>query len=477
MGRGRRRRLRRGFPFRDVFAEALAGYANCPTYWYVPKARALNDANVGFCARTLQLLFDEFLGATWNRGTQDALLARLSEEALLRPRAGDASIGDRTALVRIVNQLLGTLGFLWAEHDQEIVITDAGFAMIEALANDADPRPIAESQVAKLQYPHPLLPSDSREGFGGLLPHLFLLQVLRRTGGYLTFDEHEVFVNLAGAQEDVARIVRYVEHWRRLDSGEQSDFLNIVRTMPTRSVPEPGGRYRRINQDASYQRSFLCYPSYLEIDREGRAIRSLPNERMAGLLQPDIKITEFDSRADWFSYYGDPERQPSWFTYLSQAVRSAETREEAAEEIARNKDRLSDIEAAEIGRLEIEKAIETAYASQPQLLHTLEAGLRLVGRQVETPIGRIDLLCRGADGKYVVVEIKAKGAEDAVFGQILRYIGWIHGNYGDGRDNVRGIVLASQFPDKARYSRIGLLKDDAERFLRFRRHAFAGEEA
>ena len=64
-----------------------------------------------------------------------------------------------------------------------------------------------------------------------------------------------------------------------------------------------------------------------------------------------------------------------------------------------------------------------------------------------------------------------------MFGQILRYIGWIHGNYGDGRDNVRGIVLASQFPDKARYSRIGLLKDDAERFLRFRRHAFAGEEA
>lgn len=38
--------------------------------------------------------------------------------------------------MRIVNQLLGTLGFLWAEQDQEIVITDAGFAMIEALADE-----------------------------------------------------------------------------------------------------------------------------------------------------------------------------------------------------------------------------------------------------------------------------------------------------------------------------------------------------
>ena len=99
-----------------------------------------------------------------------------------------------------------------------------------------------------------------------------------------------------------------------------------------------------------------------------------------------------------------------------------------------------------------------------------------MGRQVETPIGRIDLLCRGTDGKYVVVEIKAKGAEDSVFGQILRYIGWIHGNYRDGRDNVRGIVLAGRFPDRARYSRIGLLKPDAERFLGFRQHAFAVEE-
>ena len=139
--------------------------------------------------------------------------------------------------------------------------------------------------------------------------------------------------------------------------------------------------------------------------------------------------------------------------------------------------RLSGAEAAEIGRLEIEKAIETAYASQPELLHTLEDGLRLVGRQVATPIGRIDLLCRGTDGKYVVVEIKAKSAEDAAFGQILRYIGWIHGNYGNGRDNVRGIILASRFPDRARYSRIGLLKPGAERFLGFRRHGFAGEEA
>ena len=347
-----------------MFAEALDEYADCPAYWYVPKARTLNDANVGFCARTLRLLFDGFLGEKWNRETQDVLLSRLSEEGLLRPQMSGATIGDRTALVRIVNQLLGTLGFLWAERDQEIVITDAGFAMIEALANDADPRPIAESQVAKLQYPHPLLPPASHDGFGGVLPHLFLLQVLQQTGGYLTFDEHEVFVNLAGAQEDADRIVRYIEHWRRLGGEEQAEFLGIARTMPTRSVREPGGRYRRIQHSAPYQRAFFCYPSYLEADADGRTIRILPGAEISGLVRPDVKIADFVSREDWFAYYGDPGQEPSWFAYLARAVQSAETPEAAEEEVARNRDRLSGAEAAEIGRLEIEKAIETAYASQ-----------------------------------------------------------------------------------------------------------------
>ena len=88
----------------------------------------------------------------------------------------------------------------------------------------------------------------------------------------------------------------------------------------------------------------------------------------------------------------------------------------------------------------------------------------------------MDLLCRGADGKHVVIEIKAKEANDAVFGQILRYMGWIHRNFEHGENNVRGIILASHFPDRARYSRIGLLRRDAELLLKFRQHGFATEE-
>lgn len=85
----------------------------------------------------------------------------------------------------------------------------------------------------------------------------------------------------------------------------------------------------------------------------------------------------------------------------------------------------------------------------------------------------MDLLCKDSRGQYVVVEVKAGEAEDSVFGQILRYIGWVHTNLKGGRNNVRGIILAGQFSEKARYSRIGLLRDDSKAFVKFKEHGFA----
>ena len=244
-------------------------------------------------------------------------------------------------------------------------------------------------------------------------------------------------------------------HWRNLSADEQAQLGQIFKTMPTKAAPERGRRFKRIRQNASYQRSFFCYPSWLEVDSEEKTIRIREGDHTAELPDTDVKVADFESREDWFSYLGDPERTPSWFDYLAFTVQSAESGEHALEEIEEHVGRLSAEESAEIGRLQIEKAIESSYADNPHLLHMLEAGLQLKGRQVETPIGRIDLLCRGADGKYVVVEIKARAAEDSVFGQILRYIGWVHSNYAEGKDNVRGIILASQFQ-----TRLGTLESD-----------------
>ena len=55
-----------------------------------------------------------------------------------------------------------------------------------------------------------------------------------------------------------------------------------------------------------------------------------------------------------------------------------------------------------------------------QQLDEIEPGLHLVGRQLSTPAGRLDLFCQDVHGYYVVVELKKTQGTDQVVGQILR---------------------------------------------------------
>jgi hypothetical protein len=77
-----------------------------------------------------------------------------------------------------------------------------------------------------------------------------------------------------------------------------------------------------------------------------------------------------------------------------------------------------------------------------QRLEAIEPGLRLVERQLRTPAGRLDLLCRDANGNYVVVELKKAQGTDQVVGQILRYMGWVMEAH--PTDKVRGIVVVGR---------------------------------
>lgn len=485
-------RLPKNLPADEVLREALTEYRQATTYWYAPKARTLTDENVAACSQILHVIFEEFLGSDWTPETQDALLSRLIEEGVNAPQVLSGTQQDRRALVRITKVFLETLGLLWVQDDEELVITDAGLALLLARDDAVAQRQLIEAQVAKLQYPNPLMSQRAANNFQGILPHLFLLQVLQRTGYHLTFEEYELFVNLAVEQADAEGIAEYVTRWRAISGPDREAFRNIFARTPVRRhnnrVPpltaprEAGGTGTRINRiklDGSYQRAFLGYPSYLHVDNAEREIRCVSPEAIDSLIREQIdglKITTFQSPEAWFAYLGDPEQRPSWFTYVALMVETAASKEEAAAAVIQHKENLSGEEVKAVRRLHIEKAIESSYAEHTDLLHTLEPGLAYRERQVETPIGRMDLLCQGSDGKYVVVEIKANEAGDAAFGQILRYMGWIHRNFENGENNVRGIILASHFPERARYSRIGLLRKDAGEFLKFRRHVFAGEE-
>ena len=450
-----------GFPFGDIVGAFIREFRRCRTYWYVPKTRALNEANLDSIRSMTRVIGQEFADSVWSAETQDAILERGRELDILDPYK-EGNLQDRTALIRIWRTMLELLGLVWVRDGKQPVLTEAGARF---LADGS--RAALEGQIAKYQYPNPGQRAPDARLFKGLAPHLFLLQTLRKVGYQLSVQEYNLFVNLAKEHEDIERVVRYILTWRELSAEERNQALDVLA-----STPAGERRMRRTAQDSSYQRAFFTFASYLDSQQEeGQNYLAATNRAQIDAIVEEsaakLKIQRFENKADWFAYYGNPEEQPSWFTYIKQAVESAPSVKAARAVAKANRRQLSESQIEEVERLEIEKGIEDFYASR---INMLEPGLRLVpnGRQYSTPIGQIDLLCQASNGDYVVVEIKAAEAKDAVFGQILRYIGWVHRDRGQAP--VRGIILASGFPEAARYSRIGLLKPDAEHFIQFKQH-------
>jgi hypothetical protein len=128
--------LPKKFPFRDIFVSFLKEYSACITYWYAPKWRVLNDANVEVMSKILKVVFDEFLENIWNVETQDKILKQLIQINIFSPYKEDGKKTDRSALTRICKKLLETLGLLWIQDNKEIFITNAGLDLLSAENND-----------------------------------------------------------------------------------------------------------------------------------------------------------------------------------------------------------------------------------------------------------------------------------------------------------------------------------------------------
>ncbi len=83
-------------------------------------------------------------------------------------------------------------------------------------------------------------------------------------------------------------------------------------------------------------------------------------------------------------------------------------------------------------------------------LERIEPGLSLVENGVEYAItgGRIDLLAKDSDGKFVVIELKVSRGRNRTVGQILHYMGWVDRELGNGP--CRGYIIANKIPEDLR---------------------------
>ena len=92
----------------------------------------------------------------------------------------------------------------------------------------------------------------------------------------------------------------------------------------------------------------------------------------------------------------------------------------------------------------VEAHLQELLAATPE---TIEPGLALIRREYPTSIGPVDLLCRGADGTTVVVEVKRRGEIDGVE-QLGRYIERLQLDSSLG--TLRGVFVAQQVKPQAR---------------------------
>lgn len=96
-------------------------------------------------------------------------------------------------------------------------------------------------------------------------------------------------------------------------------------------------------------------------------------------------------------------------------------------------------------KLSLERDMQAALRRE---IGKLEAGLVIVDDGAERAVtsGFIDIFCRDAQGRSVVVELKAGKTDARVVGQILGYVGDVMDE--DGAVDVRGIIVAHDFDQR-----------------------------
>lgn len=74
-----------------------------------------------------------------------------------------------------------------------------------------------------------------------------------------------------------------------------------------------------------------------------------------------------------------------------------------------------------------------------------------LGHYVTTESKIMDFLCKDKKGNFVVIELKIKGADEAL-GQVCRYMGWVKENLCENSQKVRGIIISERADNQLDYA-------------------------
>lgn len=348
-------------------------------------------------------------------------------------------------MARMLAKVFELLGFAWVNEGEAIVLTPAG----EEFVASTCPESVVAGQSRRYQVSNPVIGTSSTKEIQ-IHPVPYLLEVLLETKS-LTKLEYVLFCAKAKSYGEIDDTVEGVKKWRNLGPRYQQAIINALEQV---AVSKPSGRrksiYNTVNLNASYALAFWTASKLIHAtNQDGETLYRIARGKYSEVRslvkqsQRDGQYISFESAKDWVAFYGDPEKphtKMSALSYYSEVADFDRVRavlDEMRSYTSREKQKYIEL-------IVEEKTVEDILESNIELI---EPGMKLLERQKQTEIGRIDLFARDKNGIYTVIELKKGGSDDRVFGQLSRYMGWCK-KVKARSDQVRGIIIAKTIGEK-----------------------------
>jgi predicted nucleic acid-binding Zn-ribbon protein len=100
--------------------------------------------------------------------------------------------------------------------------------------------------------------------------------------------------------------------------------------------------------------------------------------------------------------------------------------------------------------------VEQPALLEPELAIYRDAKAGVIGVDLSTPVGSIDLLARDKDGTLVVVAVPDPRDADSLIADMLARIGYVRKHFATDKKAVRGIVVIEEIPDELAYTAAGV---------------------
>jgi hypothetical protein len=401
-------------------------YAADGIYWYFPKGGTADTDEF----REKFRIFQSFEGEDWTPELQRKFLTALHEANL--------SVGQTTALTRIMKRVYENLGLCWVLAGQPIRITPAGREYL----NETGPSKVLDAHIWRYQFPNPLNDVDATKGIS-LFPHLVVVEMLLACENYITNHEFVLFAARMKRSSETAKGIERVKAWRKTSAATQAEIFKQLSTT----------KYITIEQNSGFPLAFHRCDLLLERRTDQLSVSKENAEDLAVMLElykGEITPVEFKDEPDTIAFYGDPKRLPTklealdYYMDVSDVDKAVEAYRKLPEDV-RGELTPEEFEKEQFLEKHLEEYLE-------KNLDKIEPGLKMLGRQYKTEVGPIDLYTRAKNGDLVVIELKKGRAADKVFGQICRYIGCIKEDHADEDEIVRGFIVGRQVDEKLQYA-------------------------